>query len=310
MNNSQIDNTLVSIIVVTYNSANYVTETLESAKSQRYLNIELIVTDDCSTDNTVEVCRLWMEKNKTRFVNLLVLTTKNNTGIAGNCNRGVKASKGEWIKLIAGDDLLFEDCIIDNLKFVVQNPKAKFVTSKMQNINEKSEYIEQEETNYEAFRKQYYLLSAAKQLKAYSRLPVFLNSPAFFVKREILEAVDYFDEEFKIFDDMCLIYRINGIGEKVFYFDEYTVKYRVHLNSISRSTNSKIDERRRSEQLSIFNKYRKKNLDKLNPIDLSIYYESWLNFQYEGFFGHKGINILLKISAFHWVLKFLNCRNK
>ena len=63
----QEGNPLVSIIVITYNSSKYVLETLESAKAQTYQNIELIVTDDCSNDNTVEICRKWIEENKERF---------------------------------------------------------------------------------------------------------------------------------------------------------------------------------------------------------------------------------------------------
>ena len=46
---------LVSIIVITYNSAKFVLETLESAKAQTYQNIELIISDDCSSDNTIEI---------------------------------------------------------------------------------------------------------------------------------------------------------------------------------------------------------------------------------------------------------------
>jgi len=55
-------NPLVSIIVLTHNSTKYVIETLNSAKSQTYEDIELIVTDDFSTDNTVEICRQWMHE--------------------------------------------------------------------------------------------------------------------------------------------------------------------------------------------------------------------------------------------------------
>lgn len=55
---------LVSVSVITYNSAKTVLETLESIKAQTYQNLELIVSDDCSTDNTVELCRNWIEQNK------------------------------------------------------------------------------------------------------------------------------------------------------------------------------------------------------------------------------------------------------
>jgi len=53
---------LVSVVVVTYNSSKYVEETLESIKNQTYPNIELIVTDDCSTDSTVDIVMNWEEK--------------------------------------------------------------------------------------------------------------------------------------------------------------------------------------------------------------------------------------------------------
>lgn len=72
-------NPLVSIIVITYNSAKYVLETLESAKAQTYQNIKLIVSDDCSTDNKIEICRKWLEKNKGRFVRTELITVEQNT---------------------------------------------------------------------------------------------------------------------------------------------------------------------------------------------------------------------------------------
>ena len=58
------NNPLVSIIVITYNSAKFVLETLESAKAQTYQNIELIISDDGSTDNTVQICREWLKNNE------------------------------------------------------------------------------------------------------------------------------------------------------------------------------------------------------------------------------------------------------
>jgi alpha-1,3-rhamnosyltransferase len=105
---------------------------------------------------------------------------------------------------------------------------------------------------------------------------------------------------------MCLIYRINNHNIKVFFLDKNTVKYRIHENAISRSTDCLIEEIRKNEQILIFNKYRKKHLNKLNLIDLSVYYEVWLNYKFKGFLGHKATNILHKLSFLHWYLKYLN----
>lgn len=109
---------LVSIIVITYNSAKYVLETLESARAQTYQNIELIISDDGSQDNTVEMCKDWLSENNKCFVSTELLTVEKNTGVPANCNRGIKAAQGEWIKFIAGDDILLSTCVEDNVKYV------------------------------------------------------------------------------------------------------------------------------------------------------------------------------------------------
>ncbi|MDP5081486.1 MAG: glycosyltransferase family 2 protein [Winogradskyella sp.] len=122
-------NPLVSIIILTYNSSKYVLETLESAKAQSYRNIELIVSDDCSTDNTVEICEIWIEANKDCFIKSEIICTETNTGIPANCNRALNNAKGEWIKYIAGDDILEKECITSFVNFCLSEPKARIVES-------------------------------------------------------------------------------------------------------------------------------------------------------------------------------------
>ena len=89
------ENPLVSVIVITYNSSNTVIETLDSIAAQTYKDIELIISDDCSKDDTVKRIKLWIEEHKDFFVNCRIITTEENTGTVKNLNRGVKASKGE-----------------------------------------------------------------------------------------------------------------------------------------------------------------------------------------------------------------------
>ena len=122
---------LVSVPVVTYNSSKYVLETLESIKAQTYQNIELIVSDDCSTDDTVEICRKWIEENANRFVRTELITSPTNTGISANLNRAEAACRGEWVKPIAGDDLLLPDCIDICVNYVLNKENVIFLFGKI-----------------------------------------------------------------------------------------------------------------------------------------------------------------------------------
>jgi alpha-1,3-rhamnosyltransferase len=94
-----------------------VVETLESIKDQIYENIELIISDDCSGDDTVSVCKEWLYINNSWFADTKIIEADKNSGIPANCNRGLHATSGEWIKFIAGDDALEQDSIKDYIEF-------------------------------------------------------------------------------------------------------------------------------------------------------------------------------------------------
>lgn len=122
---------LVSVNVLMYNSSKYILETLESIKAQTYQNIELIMSDDKSTDDTVKICEKWIAKNRDRFVSYQILVPDHNTGQSGNYNRAFRAATGEWIKEIDGDDLLMPNCLSELINFVQENSDAKYVFGKM-----------------------------------------------------------------------------------------------------------------------------------------------------------------------------------
>ena len=84
-----MENPLVSVVIVTYNSSRFVKETLESVYEQTYQKIELIVTDDCSIDNTNDVVRNWIQNHSDRFVRCVHVIAPHNSGIGKNCNRGL-----------------------------------------------------------------------------------------------------------------------------------------------------------------------------------------------------------------------------
>lgn len=299
-----INKPLVSVIVITYNSSVYVKETLESVKAQTWRPIELIVSDDCSSDNTVEVCTEWMEKNREHFFETKIITVKKNTGTSANCNRGIRVATGDWFKLIGGDDILMDNCITDNMDYVTRFPDASFIISDLQEIDDDSKLISSSCRNKERIMFILNRKSAKKQLKEYTRWPVFLNTPTFFYKKEMVNTVGYLDENYKIYEDTCMIFRITESGTKMHFLNKPTVQYRIHEKSISRTKNELINNRRDEEALDIFRRYRKKNLNVFNPIDLSIYYETWLRYKFKGINGRKGLALLHKLSLFQWYLRF------
>lgn len=122
---------LVSVAVITYNSAATVIETLDSILNQAYLNLELIISDDCSTDSTVPICKKWLDNNRARFVRTILIESPINTGISRNFNRADAACNGVWIKAIAGDDLLLPECIECYMQYVSEHPNTRLLFSKV-----------------------------------------------------------------------------------------------------------------------------------------------------------------------------------
>lgn len=222
---------LVSIIVITYNSSKYVLETLESAKAQTYQKTELIVSDDCSTDNTVKICREWIEKYGEGFVRTELITVRENTGISANCNRGIKAAEGEWMKLIAGDDILLPNCIFDNIDQIIKNNNISFLFSEIHPFSDSQEEIHSKyfNTKYDFFK-----LTAIKQFKKLV-IENRIITPSAFLRVETLRKIGGYDENIRNVEDYPLWIKATKNGYKLFYFNKVTVKYRIHENSMTTS---------------------------------------------------------------------------
>ena len=100
-------NPSISVCIPTYNGSRYLEACLDSVLSQTYKNIEILVVDDGSTDNTVEILERY-ERNDQR---VRLVRNNHNLGLVGNWNRCVELAKSEWIKFAFQDDLLREDCL-------------------------------------------------------------------------------------------------------------------------------------------------------------------------------------------------------
>lgn len=226
---------LVSVPVITYNSSKFVLETLESIKAQTYQNIELIISDDCSTDNTIELCRKWVEENKERFVRTQIITSELNTGVSANLNRAEAACQGEWVKGIAGDDLLTPNCIADCVEYVQQNTNIIYLFGRIEAFGASEEQNRHFAEN--VFDYSFFDLDIDGQLE---RLVFGSNcvpaSTCFYNRQKAIDLGIRNDERIPLLEDWPKWINILEKGVKLEFMDKTLVKYRIHNTSISTSS--------------------------------------------------------------------------
>lgn len=219
-------NILVSVVVVSYNAEKTIIETLDSIKEQTYKNIELIISDDCSKDETILICRKWLIENKKYFISSTLFTASVNQGVCKNFNKAIFAAQGEWIKIIAADDKLLPNCIDDYVHFVIKNNKATFVTSVQ--MNYKNTFTEENCLNSNCIEKKISVFekSASEQLKtmAYHN---FVSAPTIFFRKELFEEVGGFDVRYP-YEDHPFYISILEAGHKIYLLNKPTVCYRLH----------------------------------------------------------------------------------
>jgi alpha-1,3-rhamnosyltransferase len=213
-------------------------ETLESAKSQTWPNIELIISDDGSTDNTVALCHQWLESNKEHFVRTELVTVPINTGISANCNRCIKAARADWIKFIAGDDLLLPECITENMAYIKENPEAMAVFSQVllykNDFNEKN-FLQAIPGSYpmNIMDPAFTALDQYKLLLLSDRITY---STSVFLNRNILLELGGYDEKDRLIEDYPMWLKLTRAGYRLFFFDTATVCYRKHEAAASFKT--------------------------------------------------------------------------
>ena len=106
---------LVSIIMPSYNTGKFIKETINSVIAQTYSNWELIIVDDCSTDNTDEIVK---SINDNRII---YLKNETNSGAATSRNKALRVAKGRWIAFLDSDDLWKNDKLEKQIRFMKEN---------------------------------------------------------------------------------------------------------------------------------------------------------------------------------------------
>ncbi len=231
---------LVSICIPTYNGEKFIQEAMDSAIVQNYSNLEIIVSDDASSDNSLTIIASF-QKQTTIPIRIFHHTPQ---GIGANWNHCVQQAKGEYIKFLFQDDTLEQDCINKMMNIALSNPSVGLVYCKRHFLVEKRNPEIDEFIDFYGSLHKYWdtvnILQHNISGKAYLKDKQLLNSPknkigeptAVLIKKECFDTVGCFNEELKQTLDYEYWYRVMKYYD-VTFLNEKLISFRLHSNQAS-----------------------------------------------------------------------------
>lgn len=205
---------LVSICIPAYNAERFIAETLESALRQDYPNLEIIVSDDCSTDGTTEIVR----QHESHGVRLL--QQKKNLGMHANWNAVIRASSGSYVCKLDADDLLERQYVSSMVAVMESHPKVTFAHCACRLIDVNGKFLGYERSVHSSF-----IRDGLEEWPRYVFGPRAVN--IVMLRRSAFDAVGGYDERFAYTGDWKMHRDLLKVGD-VFYNDNILASYRIH----------------------------------------------------------------------------------
>ncbi|PWK65394.1 glycosyltransferase involved in cell wall biosynthesis [Mucilaginibacter oryzae] len=213
----------VSVLMPCYNAAAYLRACMDSILNQSYSNFELLIIDDGSTDNTLEILKSYSDKR------IRLLVNKENKGIAHTLNKGLKIIKGKYLARMDADDIMSPNRLALQVNFLEKNPKYGMVGAWHEIIDGYGMVIKRLQRPVES-----------KHLK----LQLYFNNPFIhplvMMRTELAKQLRY-DPKFLLCEDYDLWTRISAVTE-VANLPQYLLQYRVHNKNISSSDEKTIKQ--------------------------------------------------------------------
>ena len=213
---------LVSVVIITYNQRKYLIEMVESVLSQDYRNIEIIISDDCSTDGTIETL---MEYKKRYPSSIKVILSDINQGVTKNSNRGISNAKGKYVCMVGGDDIFKPNKISRQVKVMEGDPRVLISAHPYTCIDESGSILKNKVIKIP------YILNQRIGVKRLLKSGLGIGAVTIMVRNSDMRR---FDESLPIVSDTKWVFDILGSRKGLVYFNENLAYYRWSLNSVSK----------------------------------------------------------------------------
>lgn len=242
---------LVSICIPTYNGEKFIAEALESAINQTYNNIEIIISDDNSSDATLNIAK---EKLVSSTIPYYIFKHKPR-GIGANWNNCIKKANGVYIKFLFQDDLLQFDCIERMIELALPDNKVGLVYCKRTILHDRNNaehtkwmcYCGTLHTKWHKIKVQQGVLEGTKYLSDLYLMNGPLNKigepTAVLMRKDCFDKIGYFDEGLKQTLDIEYWYRLMKYY-RIGFVEEELVSFRLHDEQATFvNQHNKVDEK-------------------------------------------------------------------
>lgn len=216
----------ISVLISTYNSENYIKQSIESVLSQTFSDFELIIINDGSTDNTDKIIKSFNDPR-------IIYIKQNNLGVSKSLNKGLKIASGKYIAKLDADDICFPFRLEKQYEFMENNPSYVVCGSYTEVIDENGEYIytfKNVPIENEDIQKQFRIKNC------------IVHSSSFYRREVAIEIGGYYEPIKQYFEDFMFFFNIIKKGN-AYNFPQPLIKYRITPGSISsRTKNLKYDK--------------------------------------------------------------------
>lgn len=209
---------LVSVIIPCFNSEKWIIETLDSVYGQTYSNIEIIIVDDGSTDNTRNLVNNYGKD--------IVYLHQENKGPSAARNFGIQNAKGQYVAFLDSDDIWESHKLLEQVSFLEKNRDVALVFSNVKVVDEKGNYLYTHHNQVPSEKR--------AVITAFFMGKIGMNTPTIVATKAAVDSIGGFDESLPMREDhyflMCMADKYN-----IKHFKEPLVRRRVNQGSLSDS---------------------------------------------------------------------------
>lgn len=212
----------VSVVMPVYNAARFLEEAVRSILGQTFSDLELIIIDDGSTDDSLSILKAITDER------ICVFCNDCNLGVSASLNRGISVARGEYIARMDADDISFPCRIEKQVKFLDAHLEVSVVGVKCCLVDVEGKEVGLWRNDSETV--------SASEIRGMLPICNCIAHPGIMMRRKVATAFLYRTEQ--DYEDYDLWLRLSAAGHRLEKLDEVLLKYRVHPSSVTAKTNS------------------------------------------------------------------------